>query len=141
MPIQFDRRPTRGTLLPLRSLILLAGIAGIMLWGGAQALLGGTSSAASTRQLTVVARDVRFNDSNPPLELKVGEPVALTVVNGEQGIVHDFAIAGLDVRTDGHLSPGASQTLEFTPTKAGTFGYSCTLHPGLMDGQVIVRWH
>lgn len=91
------------------------------------------------REITLSAQDIKFNGTNPPLELRVGEKVAITVVNREAGVVHDFTISGLNIRSTGYLLPGASQTLVFTPEKAGVFRYGCTLHPGLMDGQVIVH--
>lgn len=141
MALRLDTPTIRLAALSLsrRTLGLLVGVAAIVLWGAALALPGNSGGAAAAREITIAAQDVRFNGSNPPLELKVGEKVALTVVNQDGGIVHDFVIAGLGVRTSRHLQPGESQTLEFTPTKAGRLKYSCTLHPGLMDGQIIVR--
>jgi plastocyanin len=33
---------------------------------------------------------------------------------------------------------GQGGTYSFTPTKAGTIKYTCTLHPG-MDGEIVVK--
>lgn len=55
------------------------------------------------------------------------------------GIPHDFALVGLDLKTPKPIQPGESATLRFTPSRSGEFAYTCTLHPGLMDGRLIVR--
>lgn len=89
--------------------------------------------------LRLEARGTRFNERNPTLEVRRGVPVELTVQNAEAGPVpHDFIVAGLDVRTP-VLEPGQSATLRFTPDRTGEFLYSCMLHPGMMDGKLIVR--
>ncbi len=56
-----------------------------------------------------------------------------------RAIPHDFALVGLDLRTPKALQPGESATLRFTPSRSGEFAYTCTLHPGLMDGRLVVR--
>lgn len=141
MGIRLGIWPAPWLLLPFGDLVILAGTAILLLWGGIHALLGGPSNAMPARPLTVVISDVRLTDSSPPLEFVVGQPVALTVVNGDESTVHDFVIADLGVRTNGSLAPGASQTLQFTPSRAGTFAYACTFHPGLKAGKVVVLWH
>ena len=82
----------------------------------------------------------KYNGVNPTLEVRRGVPVEITIRNEEPGAIpHDFVLAGLDVRTPKLLLPGESSTLRFTPSRSGEFAYSCTLHPGLMDGRLIVR--
>ena len=56
-----------------------------------------------------------------------------------RAIPHDFILVGLEVRTPKLPQPGESATLRFTPSRSGEFAYSCTLHPGLIDGRLIVR--
>lgn len=90
------------------------------------------------REIAMVAQGGYFNGTNPPLEFKKGETVAITVENRDPSTSYDFRIGKLSVRT-GYLHPGESERIVFKPSKAGVFSYGCTLHPGSMDGQVIVR--
>lgn len=139
MPIRGNRSSVRGRVPRRPLLILLGGLALVAVLVVRLDVIGGTNAAEPARTITVSVQDMKFNQTNPPLELIVGERVAIVVANRESSITHDFAIAGLGVRTNGYLEPGASQTVVFTPGKSGTFKYSCTLHPGLMDGQVVVH--
>lgn len=120
------------------ALLAVGLVAALVLAAGVALLRGGDGGAAPARALVIAAQDMRFNGTNLPIELKVGEKVALTIVNRD-GVPHNFVIAGLGVRTTGYLPPGGSQVLVFTPSRAGSFTYSCSLHPGLMDGRVVVR--
>ncbi len=133
-----ERNSTWRRIVP-KTAVLLVGLALAFLVAAGLMAFRGVDGAAPAREITLAARDVRFDSVNPPLELTVGEKVALTSVNGESAIAHDFGVAGLGVRTTGYVPPGASETLVFTPTKPGTYSYSCSLHPGLMDGQVVVQ--
>lgn len=56
-----------------------------------------------------------------------------------RAIPHDFILVGLGLKTPKPLLPGESATLRFTPSRSGEFAYTCTLHPGLMDGRLVVR--
>lgn len=104
-----------------------------------QSIVLGKSEPAPQRFL-LRAEAGRFNGSNPRLEVRRGVPVEITVRNDEPGgIPHDFALVGLGVKTPGLLQPGESTTLRFTPSRSGEFAYTCTLHPGLMDGRLVVR--
>ena len=90
------------------------------------------------REIAMVAQGEHFNGTNPPLDLRKGETVAITVENRDPNNSYDFRISKLSVRT-GYLHPGESERIVFRPSKAGVFSYGCTLHPGIMEGQVIVR--
>lgn len=77
---------------------------------------------------------------NPVLHVMKGEPVKLTLVDGD-GVEHDVSVPAfhalsrrLDVR-------GASTTIEFRADRSGTFAYYCTVpgHRGAgMEGRIIV---
>ena len=124
-----------------RNTILALALAGVTLAAvaiGQNVVLGKNGSAP--QRILLRAEAGKFNGENPTFEVRRGVPVELTVRNEEPaGIPHDFLLVGLDVRTPKALQPGESTTLRFTPSRSGEFAYTCTLHPGLMDGRMIVR--
>jgi plastocyanin len=77
--------------------------------------------------------------ANPPLVLRAGERVRLTIRNEEPGPVdHNFKIPGLSVRCSAPIPPGEQTTLEFTVPKDGVYTYTCCSHPG-MGGRVEIE--
>jgi hypothetical protein len=105
---------------------------------GRGAGLGNTE--APPQVIVLEAKAIRFNGVNPTLEVRRDVPVEITIRNQETGLIsHDFALVGLELRTPKPLQPGESSTLRFTPSRLGEYGYVCTLHPGLMDGRLVVR--
>ena len=103
------------------------------------------SDVAAPREIVLTNRGLvfQFPDQpglpNPPIQLKKDQPVKLTIRNDEQNrLLHCFNILGLDVQTSRKLANGESETLTFTPKRAGTFMYTCMLHPRMM-GKVIVE--
>jgi len=92
------------------------------------------------QEITFIAKNTRFNETNPVVLLHRGDQVQMTIRNDElPGMPHNFVIAGLDVKTSKILQPGESETITFTSNRQGTFTYACLLHPGMMDGQVVVQ--
>lgn len=91
--------------------------------------------------------DHRFTPDR--LEVRVGQPVALTLVNRDRITPHNITLlnkaAGLDIDTD--VPAGTSVTVEFTPSAAGTYTFYCDKKlPFLkshreqgMEGTLIVR--
>lgn len=126
-----------------RSLLFLA-VAGLGLSAGAL-VLGGVSRFAGphrgeTAEISLVAQNLRFNETNPPIEMRLGDTLRLVVTNAEAGgIAHDLIIAGPAGLTTNRLQPGETQMVTFAPSRPGVYHYSCSLHPRLMDGQIVVR--
>lgn len=123
--------------------VLWVSVASCLLVAGGFALSQGVVSGRSGpahQRILLQARAGKFNDVNPPLLVRRGIPVELTVRNEEPGaIAHDIVLVGLGIRTPKPLQPGESATLRFTPSRSGEFAYTCSLHPGLMDGRLTVR--
>lgn len=100
----------------------------------------GKNPSRAPQKIQLQAKAGRFNEVNPTLEIRRGVPVEITIRNDEpEAIPHDFALVGLGVKTSKALQPGEVSTLRFTPLQTGEFAYTCSLHPGLMDGRLIVR--
>jgi plastocyanin len=120
--------------------LILAGLLSlVVLIAVFSALRPGERADGPARDILISAQNGSYEAPARPLELRLGEKVSLTVANHDAGVPHDFLISGLGVSTTGSVEPGASQTLVFVPRTPGVFTYTCRLHPGLMDGQVVVR--
>jgi plastocyanin len=83
---------------------------------------------------TLVAAQIKYNTTNPTIYVPVGATVSLTIINND-GMIHTFDIDELNVHT-GNILPGQSKTVTFTMSSATSYKYYCSIHPGLMDGQV-----
>lgn len=100
------------------------------------------SSSAVTdvaaKQLTVDSSEFKFDVTS--ITLKKGEKVKLTLTNSGQ-MPHDFVVDELNVKTK-TIKNGESDTIEFTPDKAGSFEFYCSVgsHRAKgMKGTVIVE--
>lgn len=91
------------------------------------------------QEIHLVARDVRFNGTNPPVEVAPRERLRLIVRNDDTETWHDLVIRGLDGQRTRVLAPGESAALEFTAPASGTLTYGCSIHPGYMDGRIVVK--
>lgn len=96
------------------------------------------TEAAVTKEIKVSAKEFGFTPDQ--ITVKKGDVVKLTFTN-DGAFSHDFVIEALGVRTN-TIAAGESQTITFTPDKAGTFTFICTVdgHKNLgMEGQIVVE--
>ena len=115
----------------LAALLLLVTAAFALPWG---------RPAAPVRDVLLEARGITWNGGNPTLTGRVGERLRITVRNAEAGpIPHDLRLAGPGSVTTRLLQPGEEVTLELLLDRPGRYAYSCSLHPGLMDGVIEVQ--
>jgi plastocyanin len=118
----------RGILLALCAVVALAA-AGC---GGGDDNGGSTSSApASTSSssssgggLAIKMQNIAFDPK--AVTVKVGQKITWT--NDDSTDHNVTADSGADFKSD-NIGKGA--TFEFTPDKAGTIKYECTIHPGM----------
>lgn len=97
--------------------------------GGTTAPSGSTgSSQPSAGGATVTEQNFAFNPSS--LTVKVGETVTFT---NNDSAPHNVAIDGKELGTQNQ-----GETKTWTATKAGSFPYSCVIHPS-MTGQITVQ--
>jgi uncharacterized cupredoxin-like copper-binding protein len=114
----------------------------------ALALILGACAGPAPQEVSLTAVDMAFHPD--ALEVTAGRPVRLTMVN-EGALDHDFSILEMPMETTGatavampghdmgamtldpqlHMAAttGMSNTIEFTPTKPGTYEFFCTV-PG-----------
>ena len=114
----------------------------------ALALILGACAGPRTQEVSLTAVDMAFQPD--ALEVTAGRLVRLTMVN-EGALDHDFSILEIPMETmgatavamPGHemgamtvepqlhmaVTMGMSNTIEFTPTKPGTYEFFCTV-PG-----------
>jgi plastocyanin len=85
----------------------------------------------------LVAANIKYNSTNPSIYVPVGQKVTLTVVNND-GMAHTFDVDELNIHT-GTINPGQSKTVTFTMNTAASYRYYCSIHPGLMDGQLVAQ--
>lgn len=128
---------SRKTMLALALACTLLVAGGLTIGKG---VVLGKNSPSAPQMIQLQAKAGKYNEVNPTLEVRRGVPVEITIRNDESGgIPHNFVLVGLGVKTPKALQPGEVSTLRFTPSQAGEFAYTCSLHPGLMDGRLIVR--
>ena len=76
--------------------------------------------------IDVVTRSPLNGNFEPrEITVNVGKPVRLRIKNAET-VSHGFAIPELGVGVP-EIKPGQVQIVEFTPTRAGTFAFACTV--------------
>jgi plastocyanin len=110
--------------LPLLALLVVAA-AGCGSSGGG----GGTAQTLKTGD-TIGMKSLRFKPDH--VQVAVGQKVTW---RNDEGIRHDVkADSGASFASD---TFGKDGTFSWTPDKAGTVKYECTLHPG-MDGTIDV---
>ena len=81
------------------------------------------TSNAQTQKFTVTGSEFAFTPST--LTVKSGQLVEITFKNMGK-YPHNLTITDLNVSTK-TINPGESDTLTFTPTKTGSFGFLCTV--------------
>jgi plastocyanin len=90
-----------------------------------------SSSSASGGGVTIKMKNIQFDPKSTTV--KVGQKV--TWVNDDTVDHNVTANSGADFKSKDF---GGGGTFSFTPTKAGTIKYVCTIHPG-MDATLTVK--
>src|SRR6266403_2582433 len=85
-------------------------------------------SPENSQAISVSGDEFAFTPAT--ITLKKGEPATVTFKNTGK-YPHNFTIAELNVKSE-TIQPGGETTVTFTPNKAGSFTYICTV-PGHAD--------
>ena len=97
-----------------------------------------TTTTTPSIVINLIAENIKFNTTNPTINVKVGQTVNFVIINKDT-VSHEFTIKDIPGAATNILSPGQQQTITVTFNTAGTYGYYCSVHPGLMDGQIVVQ--
>lgn len=89
-----------------------------------------SDAAGGSGAVAIAMKDIAFDPSS--VTVKVGQKITWT---NEDSVQHDVeSTSGEKINSDLF---GEGGTFSFTPTKAGTIDYVCTVHPG-MEGSITV---
>lgn len=106
------------------------------LWGIGNLLYPDDSSIRSTDGILLIAENNLFNSTNPTINVQLGNPQKLTIVN-KDFVKHDFIIDELGINTS-FLSSAQDFVTAIASKNNGTFEYYCSLHPSTMSGKLII---
>jgi len=119
---------------PIRLLVAVAALLAL-----AGALLATAGSAGAQSATNVPVGDLWFCDSSNE------NGTCTTEISVGDSVLWDFSDASLPHTTssvDGSLWDSGTindgSTVQFTFSEAGTFAYQCNIHPGQMQGQIVV---
>lgn len=118
------RQRTGRLAAALLALVLLVGCSS----GGSGSTGGTGATGGSSSGATVIEKGIAFDPST--LEVKVGDVVTF---ENQDSAPHNVSIDGKEL---GNQTQGQSVT--WTAEKAGTYPYSCTIHPS-MTGEIVVK--
>jgi cytochrome c oxidase subunit 2 len=92
---------------------------------------------SSVQKIEMKARRYQFTPST--IRVRAGVPVQLRVLSTD--VVHGLAIPGLNINE--RLDPGKEVVINFTPAKAGSYPFFCSVYCGPghanMKGELIVE--
>jgi cytochrome c oxidase subunit 2 len=113
----------------LRTVIVVASLALVS--------VASVASAAVVRKVTLQAK--KFEWIPASIEVKVGQPVELTLVTLD--VPHGISSRDLNIPPT-TFRKGQPATVTFTPTEPGTFSFKCSKYCGnshrKMTGQIVV---
>ena len=91
----------------------------------------------SPQEVSMTATSFEFQPST--ITVKKGQRVKLTIT--AQDVPHGFSLPEFGIQRD--LNPGTPETIEFTPDKAGSFTFACSVFCGAghsgMRGTLVVE--
>jgi cytochrome c oxidase subunit 2 len=116
---------------------LLAFSAPALLAATAQNTQDPAQGAAPAHEIQMTAKKYEFSPN--PIRVKKGEHVRLIITATDRD--HGFKLEAFNIEQK--LKKGVPTTVEFTPDRAGTFPFKCSVHCGLghggMKGTLIVE--
>jgi plastocyanin len=107
------------------------------LWGIGNLISHNNTQLSKSEGILLVMKDNKFNVTNPDITVKINQPLKITIAN-QDFRNHDFIIDELNINT-GIISSGQDFTTIIASDKIGSYRYYCSIHPGIMEGKIIVK--
>lgn len=127
----------KPTCLAISALMLLVNGSLASLGALAQDAASNPQAAPNVHEIQVTAKKYEFSPN--PIRVKKGEAVRLIITATD----HDHGIQLDAFHIKQKLKKGVPTTIEFTPDKAGTFPFKCSVFCGLghggMKGELVVE--
>jgi plastocyanin len=108
----------------LRSLVVLLAAGALVAGCGSSSKKSSTSSTPAAGGTAVSMKNIQYSPTS--LTVKVGQTVTWT---NDDTVVHNVTA---DDGTFKSSTFGGGKTFSWKATKAGTFKYACTIHPGMV---------
>ena len=125
------------------SLLYFVGIIILIIFGGyfilreddSNSITGKVIAAGSNKEAQKIVLSLKdFNYYPNTVKVKAGKPVSISLDQGVSGCLRDFTIRDLGIR---EYLRTPSDTVDFTPTKPGTYRFACSM--GMGTGTLIVE--
>ena len=106
------------------------------IWGIGN-LISNNNQLSKNSGIILLMKDNKFNVTNPDISVKINTPLKITLAN-QDFRKHDFVVDDLNINT-GFISSGQEFATVIDSDKIGTHRYYCSIHPGIMEGKIIVN--
>jgi plastocyanin len=107
------------------------------LWGIGNLISQNNTQLSKSEGIILLMKDNKFNVTNPDITVKINHPLKITIAN-QDFRKHDFVVDDLNINT-GFISSGQDFTTVIASDKIGSHRYYCSIHPGIMEGKIIVN--
>ena len=107
------------------------------LWGIGNIISQNNIQLSKSEGVLLLMKDNKFNVTNPDINVKVNQPLKISIAN-QDFRKHDFIVDELNVNT-GFISSGQDFSTLIASDKEGVLRYYCSIHPGTMEGKIIVK--
>ena len=106
------------------------------LWGIGNLVSQDDTQLSKNEGAIMLMKDNKFNVTNPDITVKINQPLKISIAN-QDFRKHDFIVDELNINS-GFISSGQDFTTLIASDKAGSYRYYCSIHPGIMEGKIMV---
>lgn len=106
------------------------------LWGIGNLVPQDNTQLSKNEGIIMLMKENKFNVTNPDITVKINQPLKISIAN-QDFRKHDFIVDDLNINT-GFISSGQDFTTLIASDRVGSFRYYCSIHPGIMEGKIIV---
>lgn len=107
------------------------------IWGIGNLISQNNTHFSKSEGVLLLMKDNKFNVTNPDITVKIDQPLKISIAN-QDFRKHDFVVDDLNINT-GYISSGQDFTTVIASNKIGSHRYYCSIHPGIMEGKIIVK--